>query len=76
MSIALAEAGCKHVYALDLPNKPSLDFEASKAYVKRMGSDMHYISTDVTDKPGLTDAILGISREHGRLDVCVAAAGT
>jgi NAD(P)-dependent dehydrogenase (short-subunit alcohol dehydrogenase family) len=75
MSVALAEAGCNHVYGLDLPAKPSSDVEASQAYVTRFGSKLHYLSADVTDKSGITETIVGIAKKHGRLDVSVAAAG-
>ncbi len=75
MSVALAEAGCHHVYCLDLPSKPSSDVQASQAYVAKFGSQLHYLSADVTDKPGITETIVGIAKKHGRLDVSVAAAG-
>ncbi len=74
MSIALAEAGCD-VYALDLPDSPSADFEIAAEYVGKLGKSLKYITVDVTNKGSVENIIVGIAKEHSRLDACVAAAG-
>ena len=77
MSVALCEAGAK-IHALDLPSKPSSDFEACIDYVRKLnnGSALSYHSVDVTDPKGLSTLIVDeIAKKQGRLDLCVAAAG-
>jgi NAD(P)-dependent dehydrogenase (short-subunit alcohol dehydrogenase family) len=77
MSVALCEAGAK-IHALDLPSKPSSDFQACIDYVQKLnnGSELVYHSVDVTDPKGLSTLIIDeIAKKQGRLDLCVAAAG-
>jgi len=77
MSVALCEAGAK-IHALDLPSKPSSDFEACIDYVRKLnnGSELVYHPVDVTDPKGLSTLIVDeIAKGRGRLDLCVAAAG-
>ena len=69
----MCEAGA-FVYAIDVPQKPSQDFEASMEAAKHFGTQLVYIHGDATDPAGLAVIFQGIAAKHHRLDVLVAAA--
>ncbi|KAK9326082.1 hypothetical protein V1517DRAFT_312655 [Lipomyces orientalis] len=74
-AIVLAEQGAK-VYAIDLPAAPSADFAAAVKYVKRLGSSLHYRSSDVSKQEVISATVREIAAENnGNIHVCVAAAG-
>jgi hypothetical protein len=77
MALALCEAGARAVYCLDLPAKPSDEWECTRKYVKRMegAGRLEYISADVRDQKAMWEAAEEIGDKEGRLDVCIAAAG-
>ncbi|KAA1471247.1 NAD(P)-binding protein [Dentipellis sp. KUC8613] len=77
MALALAEAGARAVYCVDLPEAPGEEWEAVRSYVERMGTGgrMEYLSGNVRDQQGMWDVGQKIGDKEGRLDVCVAAAG-
>ena len=85
MALALAEAGARAVYCVDLPAEPGAEWEAVAEYVKRMGAGegdgegegtrMEYVCADVTDQARMWAVGRAIGEREGRMDVCVAAAG-
>ncbi|TFY83536.1 hypothetical protein EWM64_g481 [Hericium alpestre] len=77
MALALAEAGARAVYCLDLPKTPGEDFRAAQKFVEKMGTGgmLEYISADVTDQKKMWDLAEKIGDREGRMDVCIACAG-
>ncbi|KAI0366085.1 sorbose reductase sou1 [Pilatotrama ljubarskyi] len=80
MALALAEAGARTVYCVDLPKHPGEEFAKAKAYVAKMEGKkgegkMEYVSADVTDQEAMWKLGEEIGSKEGRMDVCVAAAG-
>ncbi|OSD02536.1 sorbose reductase sou1 [Trametes coccinea BRFM310] len=80
MAMALAEAGVRAVYCLDLPKTPGEDFVKVKEYVARMEGRkgegrLEYMSGDVTDQEAMWKLGEEIGKREGRMDVSVAAAG-
>ncbi|CDO76674.1 hypothetical protein BN946_scf184305.g6 [Trametes cinnabarina] len=80
MALAIAEAGARAVYCLDLPKAPGEEFAKVKAYVARMEGKkgegrLEYMSGDVTDQEAMWKLGEEIGKREGRMDVCVAAAG-
>jgi hypothetical protein len=77
MALALCEAGARAVYCLDIPAKPSDEWELARNYVKRManGSRLEYVSSDVRDQKGMWEVVEEIGDKEHRMDICVAAAG-
>ncbi|KAF9228013.1 NAD(P)-binding protein [Gyrodon lividus] len=77
IAIALAEAGARAVYCLDLPKEPSEEFKASQEYVSKLGNNsrLEYFSTDVRDQVLLWKKAEEIGDKEQRFDFCVAAAG-
>ncbi|KAI9625970.1 hypothetical protein KEM48_010670 [Puccinia striiformis f. sp. tritici PST-130] len=86
-ALALAELGAK-VWALDLNDSPSAEFEASAVYAKavyqetavKLGEDPNkerlvYRRVDVTDENAVQEVCQEIVATDGSLDICVAAAG-
>lgn len=58
MAMALAEAGARAVYCVDLPKQPGEEWTKVKDYLSRMEGKpgqrrLEYISTDVRDQVGL-----------------------
>jgi len=74
MAMALAEAGAS-VHCLDLPPKPTPEFEQTKDYIGKLGGAMHYTSADVTNQQEIWAAVESIATQEGRMDVAIAAAG-
>lgn len=74
MAMAMAEAGAI-VHCLDLPPKPSKEFEITRDYIVKLGGAMHYASADVTNQKEIWTVIEAIATKEGRLDVAIAAAG-
>lgn len=72
--IVLQEAGAT-VHCLDLPPKPSQEFEITKDYIAKLGGAMHYASADVTHQEEIWAVVEAIASKEGRLDVAIAAAG-
>ncbi|KAI8971331.1 sorbose reductase sou1 [Trametes punicea] len=80
MAMAIAEAGARAVYCLDLPKEPGEDFAKVRAFVARMKGKkgegrLEYMSGDVTDQEAMWRLGEQIGSQEGRMDVCVAAAG-
>ena len=55
MAMALAEAGARAVYCVDLPKEPGPEWNKVKEYLGRMSglageARLEYVSTDVTDQ--------------------------
>lgn len=81
MAMALAEAGARAVYCIDLPKSPGEEFLSVKAYVEAMSnregreSRMEYVSADVRDQKTMWDVGEKIAQTEGRMDVGIAAAG-
>ncbi|KAK9464600.1 hypothetical protein V1512DRAFT_212844 [Lipomyces arxii] len=74
-AIVLCELGAK-VYGIDLPEEPGADFIAATRYAKKLGTSLHYRSSDVTNQKGISDLISQIAAENDdQIHVCVAAAG-
>lgn len=73
--IVLAELGAA-VYAIDLPAKPSADFEAAAKYCRRLGTSLEYRRADISDSLRATAILEEIANNNdGRVDVLIAAAG-
>ncbi|KAI0824983.1 sorbose reductase sou1 [Trametes gibbosa] len=80
MALALAEAGARAVYCVDLPKEPDAEFAKVSAYAGRLegraaGAKFEYISADVTDQEAMWKIGETIGSREGRMDVCIAAAG-
>jgi hypothetical protein len=77
MALALCEAGSKAVYCVDLPEVPSSEWEATRAFVQNLGNDsrLEYVSADVRDQQDLWAKVEQMADKEGRMDVCIAAAG-
>ncbi|KAI0049985.1 NAD(P)-binding protein [Auriscalpium vulgare] len=77
MALALAEAGARAVYCVDLPAMPGTEWEAVHEYVGAMGGGrrLEYMSADVRDQEAMWEVGEQIAEKEGRMDVCVAAAG-
>ncbi|KZT65464.1 NAD(P)-binding protein [Daedalea quercina L-15889] len=80
MAMALAEAGARAVYCVDLPEKPGEEWTKVKDYLARMkgkGGEgrLEYFSADVRDQERLWKIGETIGDREGRMDVCIAAAG-
>jgi NAD(P)-dependent dehydrogenase (short-subunit alcohol dehydrogenase family) len=77
MAFALCEAGARAVYCLDLPEKPSEEWQKTKEFLDKMdiGARLEYISVDVTDQQKVWKVAAEIGDREKRMDVCVAAAG-
>ncbi|EIW85260.1 NAD(P)-binding protein [Coniophora puteana RWD-64-598 SS2] len=77
MGLALAEAGARAVYCLDLAKEASEEFQACKDYVAKLGngSRLEYVSADVRDQKSMWEKVEKIADKEGRMDIGVAAAG-
>ncbi|KAI0811122.1 sorbose reductase sou1 [Irpex lacteus] len=83
MALALAEAGARAVYCVDLPKEPSAEWQAAHDYAKKLGSSgktggegrLEYITGDVTNQDLMWKIGKQIGDKEGRMDACVAAAG-
>jgi len=81
MAMALAEAGARAVYCIDLPEQPSKEWEMVKSYLSRMKVDggnaprLEYVSADVRDQMKMWKVGEDIGDREQRMDFCVAAAG-
>ncbi|KAI0646722.1 hypothetical protein C8Q79DRAFT_686662 [Trametes meyenii] len=80
MAMALAEAGARAVYCVDLPKEPGEEFVKTKAYLGKMEGRngegrLEYIEADVTNQEAMWMLGETIGSREGRMDVCVAAAG-
>lgn len=62
-------AGGAQVVILDLPSSPG------KALVEELGSALTFLPTDVTNDDEVEAAFAAIAEQHGKLHVCVNAAG-
>ncbi|KZV98875.1 NAD(P)-binding protein [Exidia glandulosa HHB12029] len=72
---AILEAGGR-VYALDMLQQPSPDFERIAARAKsELGTYLEYIPSDVRETDVLNGTMEHIVRKEGRLDGLIAAAG-
>ncbi|KAI1784648.1 hypothetical protein LXA43DRAFT_1041514 [Ganoderma leucocontextum] len=90
MALALAEAGARTVYCVDLPKTPSQEWAKVSEFAKRLpvegsgqtprGGDpearLKYVSADVRDQEAMWRVGKTIGDREGRMDACVAAAGT
>ncbi|KAF9543888.1 NAD-P-binding protein [Agrocybe pediades] len=87
MAMALGEAGARVVYCIDLHDKPSDEWVATRDYLKKLGGTkeingnadsyarLEYVSADVRDQAKIWKIGEEIGDKEGRLDICVAAAG-
>ncbi|EMD38638.1 hypothetical protein CERSUDRAFT_113811 [Gelatoporia subvermispora B] len=80
MAMALAEAGARAVYCVDLPKEPSEEWKKVKEYLGRMEGlagegRLEYVSADVRDQELMWKIGENIGHTEGRMDVCIAAAG-
>ncbi|KAI0777835.1 sorbose reductase sou1 [Trametes elegans] len=80
MALAVAEAGARVVYCLDLPKESGEEFAKVQEYLGRMEGlkqkpRLEYISADVTDQEAIWKIGETIGSREGRLDLGVAAAG-
>ncbi|PCH38363.1 sorbose reductase sou1 [Wolfiporia cocos MD-104 SS10] len=80
MAMALAEAGARAVYCVDLPKNPSGEWTKVKEYLSRMqgrpaDGSFEYISADVRNQEEMWKIGETIGNNEGRMDACVAAAG-
>ncbi|KAH9934914.1 sorbose reductase sou1 [Fomitopsis serialis] len=80
MAMALAEAGARAVYCVDLPEKPGEEWNKVKEYMARMKGKagegrLEYFSADVRDQERLWKIGEMIGDREGRMDACIAAAG-
>ncbi|KAH9848948.1 sorbose reductase sou1 [Lenzites betulinus] len=80
MALALAEAGARAVYCVDLPREPDAEFGKVAAYAAKLdgrapGATFEYLSADVTDQEAMWKLGETIGSREGRMDVCIAAAG-
>ncbi|KAH8596786.1 hypothetical protein B0O99DRAFT_509189 [Bisporella sp. PMI_857] len=72
---ALLEAGAI-VYALDLLPEPSDEFSPLQERAKsELGTELHYVRTDVREVEKLNAAVEEIAEKHGKIDGLIAAAG-
>ncbi|KAI0747248.1 hypothetical protein C8Q80DRAFT_1104704 [Daedaleopsis nitida] len=75
-ALALAEAGARAVYCLDLPREPGEEWTKVQSFVARMGlGRFEYVCGDVRDQDAMLKLGETIGEKEGRMDVCVAAAG-
>ncbi|KAI0262086.1 hypothetical protein BC834DRAFT_829413 [Gloeopeniophorella convolvens] len=77
MALALAEAGARVVYCVDLAEQPGEEWSAASEYLSRMGTGgrLEYVSLDVRDQKAVWKLGQEIGDKEGRLDACIAAAG-
>ncbi|KAL0947159.1 hypothetical protein HGRIS_013286 [Hohenbuehelia grisea] len=81
MAMALAEAGARAVYCVDLATQPSNEWKAVRDYLGRMNVEggkaprLEYVSADVRDQAGMWQIGQDIGDKEKRMDFCVAAAG-
>ncbi|KAG1756265.1 uncharacterized protein EDB91DRAFT_1241358 [Suillus paluster] len=77
-ALALSVAGSRTVYCLDLPEKPGEDWNAARQIVEKLGGAgrLEYVTADVCDQKRLLKTVEDIATKEGRMDICVAAAGT
>ncbi|OCH95333.1 NAD(P)-binding protein [Obba rivulosa] len=80
MAMALAEAGARAVYCVDLPKQPGEEWAKVRAYLARMEGlagegRLEYVSTDVRDQEAMWKVGEMIGDREGRMDACIAAAG-
>jgi len=77
MALAFCEAGARAVYCLDMPDKPSDEWNKTEEFVKRIGngSRMEYVSVDVRNQKEMWEISARIGEKEKRMDMCVAAAG-
>ncbi|KZT65452.1 NAD(P)-binding protein [Daedalea quercina L-15889] len=80
MAMALAEAGARAVYCVDLPKEPGPEWAKVREYLGRMAGlqgegRFEYVSADVTDQEAMWKVGETIGDREGRMDACIAAAG-
>ncbi|KAH9951369.1 hypothetical protein B0H21DRAFT_718721 [Amylocystis lapponica] len=80
MAMALAEAGARAVYCVDLPKQPGGEWHKVQEYLGRIKGKtgegrLEYVSADVRNQDDIWKIGETIGDKEGRLDVCVAAAG-
>ncbi|KAI0360279.1 sorbose reductase sou1 [Trametes cingulata] len=76
-ALALAEAGARVVYCLDLADGPSPRLAKVQEYVARFegGGRIEYVRGDVRDQEKMWKVGEMIGDREGRMDVCLASAG-
>ncbi|CAE7119968.1 unnamed protein product [Rhizoctonia solani] len=73
MSRAFIEAGASKVYGFDLPEAAGPEFAAVS---ESLGHKLEYVCADVTQQLLMWQKAQEIAEREGRLDFCVAGAGT
>ncbi|KAI0824970.1 hypothetical protein BC628DRAFT_1376802 [Trametes gibbosa] len=79
-ALALAEAGARAVYCVDVANAPSAEFTKVQKFAAHMhgtqgGSRLEYLCVDVGDQEKMWKLGKTIGDKEGRMDVCFGAAG-
>ncbi|KAH9848959.1 NAD-P-binding protein [Lenzites betulinus] len=79
-ALALAEAGARAVYCVDVADAPSETFRAAQAFAARLRgpdaeSPLQYVQGDVGDQEQMWRIGRMIGDREGRMDACVACAG-
>ncbi|CCM02870.1 uncharacterized protein FIBRA_04983 [Fibroporia radiculosa] len=80
MAMALAEAGARAVYCVDLPKAPGEEWTKVREHLARMHGGaargrLEYVSGDVRNQEEMWKIGEKIGDTEGRMDACVAAAG-
>ncbi|KAI0699044.1 sorbose reductase sou1 [Cerioporus squamosus] len=77
-ALAFAEAGARAVYCIDLPEQPGEEFTKVRKFIQSMGLSckLEYLHGDVRDQKAIWKLAEQVGHREGRLNVCVAAAGT
>ncbi|KAH9848960.1 NAD-P-binding protein [Lenzites betulinus] len=78
-ALALAEAGARAVYCVDIANTPSHEFTKVQEFAARMhggaAGRLEYVCADVSDQEKMWKVGKMIGDREGRMDVCFGAAG-
>ncbi|KAL1941773.1 hypothetical protein VTO73DRAFT_6773 [Trametes versicolor] len=79
-ALALAEAGARVVYCIDIADAPSSDWSRVQEFVSRMrgtreGGRLQYVHGDVANQEQMWKIGKMIGDREGRMDACLAAAG-
>ncbi|KAH9848955.1 NAD-P-binding protein [Lenzites betulinus] len=78
-ALALAEAGARAVYCVDIANTPGHEFTKVQEFAARMhggsAGRLEYVCADVSDQEKMWKVGKTIGDKEGRMDVCFGAAG-
>ncbi|KAJ8481279.1 hypothetical protein ONZ51_g6110 [Trametes cubensis] len=79
-ALAMAEAGARAVYCVDLPEHPSAEWQKVRDYAAKLkgkGGEgrLEYVSADVRNQDKMWQVGEMIGDKEGRMDICLAGAG-